>query len=150
MKRLVPTPYDDLQPYLDVVYPKLVVACSYSLGRLRAEDVIEYIRTNHMQIWLAFEDDDLDGFIITQILEYPAAKELRFICLTGVRVEGWQEFMETIGGWIPYTKQVEDWAESIGCTISQVECPAPWEVYLKDYEYRRGHVLLQKKLSKRS
>ena len=56
MKRLVQYPYDDLSDYLDIVFPKLVIACSYSIGRFKAEDIIEQIKTNQMQIWLAFDD----------------------------------------------------------------------------------------------
>ena len=146
MKRLVPTLYDDLQPYIGAIYPKLVVACSHSIGRYTADDILGYIKKNHMQIWLAFDGDELDGFILTQIIEYPQAKELRFLCLSGVKVEGWQAFVETIEDWIPFTKEVEDWGKSLGCSISQIECPATWEIYMRDFEYKRGHILLCKEL----
>lgn len=146
MKRLVPTLYDELHPYLAVIYPKLVIACAYSGGKYIAEDVMEYIKINHMQIWLAFDEDELDGFILTQVIDYPRAKALRFLCLTGVRIEGWQAFMEVIDDWIPFTQQVEDWGKSIGCKRSEIECPATWEIYMRNYAYKRGHVLLDKEL----
>ena len=64
----------------------------------------------------------------------------------GVGVDGWRKFMERIGGWLPFVRQVEEWGHSIGCKLSTIECPSTWELYLKDYDYRRGHVLLHKEL----
>jgi hypothetical protein len=147
MKRLVQTSFDDLQPFMGLVFPKLVVACRYSIGRYEAGDIIEYIKTNHMQLWLAFDEEELDGFILTQIIDYPQAKALRFLCLMGVRIEGFQEFMAVIGDWLPFVRQVEEWAIGLGCVLSQIESPAAWELYMRDYGYKRGHVILDKELA---
>ena len=146
MKTLVQTSYENLLPHLDAILPKLVIACSYSIGRFKAEDIIENIKLNRMQIWLAFDGDKLDGFILTQILDYPQTKALRILCLMGVGIEGWQKFMGAICDWIPFVRQVEDWAKGLGCTLSQIECPATWELYLRDMNYKRGHVLLDREL----
>ena len=146
MKRLVQYPYDDLLEHIDAIFPKLVIACSYSIGRFKAEDIIEQIKTNQMQIWLAFDEKKLDGFILTQVLNYPQTLALRILCLMGVEIEGWQSFMACINDWIPFVRQVEDWAKGFGCTLSQIECPATWELYLRDMGYKRGHVLLDREI----
>lgn len=146
MKRLVRTPYDDLLPFIELLFPKLVAACAQSMGRYKAEDIIKCIKADSMQIWLAFEDEKLDGLILTQIIEYPQSMALRFLCLTGVGVDGWQEFMSVIQEWLPFVKQIEDWARNLGCKLSQIECPAAWELYMRDYGYVRTHVLLDREL----
>ena len=147
MKNLVLSSYDDLLPYMDRVFPKLEIACSYSLGRFQAVDIVEYLRVGFMQIWLAFDDDVLDGFILTQIIDYPRAKELRVLCLTGVEIEGPLAFLASIRDWIPHVKTLETHAVSIGCSLVQIECPAQWELLVKDFGYERGHVLLKKEIA---
>lgn len=146
MKRLVQSTFLDLDNYIEQIFPKLVIACSYSIGRFKAEDIIELIKTNQMQIWLAYNDDALDGFILTQILNYPQTMALRIFCLMGIEVEGWRKFMMVINDWIPFVRQVEDWGKSLGCTLSQIECPATWELYLRNFGYKRGHVILDREL----
>ena len=147
MKNLVLSSYDDLLPYMDKVFPKLEIACSYSLGRFQAVDIVEYIRIGFMQIWLAFDGDELDGFVLTQILDFPRAKELRILCLMGVRIEGPQAFLASIGSWLEFVKKVEDHGREIGCSLVQIECPATWELLVKDFGYERGHVLLKKEIA---
>lgn len=146
MKRLALTSFAELQQHMKAVLPKLDIACSYSIGRYTSKDILKYIEADYMQIWLAFNGDELDGFILTQIIDYPQAKSLRFICLMGVGVEGWQEFIRVIDGWLPFTRQIEEWGLSMGCSLSQIECPAAWDLYLRNFGYSRGHVLLDKEL----
>ena len=147
MKNLVLSSYDDLLPYMDKVLPKLAIACSYSLGRFKAEDIVEYLRVGAMQAWLAFsEARELDGFILSEIITWPRCKELRILCLMGVAIEGPAEFLQKIGGWLHLVKQVEDHARGAGCALVQIECPAQWELLLRDFGYERGHVLLKKEI----
>lgn len=146
MKKLVQSSFDDLQPFMGLVLPKLEIACRFSIGKYTAEDIFDFVKKDIMQIWLAFDDEVIDGFIITQIVGYPKIKSLRFICLMGVGIEGWQKFMCAIGDWLPFVRQVEDWGKSIGCSLSQIECPAPWENYMTNYGYSRGHVILNREL----
>ncbi len=146
MRRLVPASQNDLAVMEDRIYPKLVTACEYSLGRFKAEDIIENIKKNIMQLWLAFNDEVLEGLLITEIVQYPQKRAVRIICLTGIEVDGWQKFVSVIEEWIPFTKQIESWGKSIGCSMSQIECPPTWELYLRDFEYKRGHVLLHKEI----
>lgn len=147
MKRLVLTSFDDMQEYSDVLYSRLEDACKFSLGRYKAEDLINSIKINHMQLWLAFDGADLDGFILTQIINYPQSMALRFLCVMGVVIDNWLEFIKNIGSWLPFVKQIEGWAQSIGCVLSQIECPAAWELYMRDLGYKRGHVMLDKELA---
>ena len=146
MKCLLQTSHDDLLTHIDAILPKLVIACSYSKGKFKAEDIIEQIKSNQMQMWLAFDRDNLDGFIITQILDYPRTKTLRIFCLMGVGVEGWKKFLTVINDWIPFVRQVEAWGKSLGCTLSEIECPSTWELYLGNFGYNRAHVLLDREI----
>lgn len=137
---------EELEEYLGLILPNLEDACKHSLGRYEANDILRCIADGTMQIWLGFDKEVLEGFILTQVIDYPKVKAVRFLCLRGVSVEGWHEFMSKIGDWLPFVKQVEDWALSLGCSLSQIECPATWELYLRDFGYKRGHVLLDRSL----
>ncbi len=147
MKHLVLTSFEEMQKHMGVLRSCLQEACTFSLGRYCAEDLISYIQAGHMQLWLAFTGECLDGFLLTQIIPYPQTKAVRFLCCMGVDIDNWLEFIKRIGDWVPYVEQIEDWARGLGCTLSQIECPAPWELYMRDLGYKRGHVLLDKELA---
>lgn len=64
----------------------------------------------------------------------------------GVEIDGWQKFMTVIDSWIPFVRQIEEWGKGLGCTLSQIECPTTWELYLRDFGYKRGHVILDREI----
>ena len=132
---------------MGLVLPKLVTACAESNGRYTAEDIIQNISDNSMQIWLAFNGEALDGFILTQMLSYPHARTVRFMCAAGVGIDGPQEFVDQIKDWMPFMQQVEDWAYGLGCSLSQIEAPPQWAYYIKHAGYGSEHVLFSKRLS---
>lgn len=146
MKRLALTSFDELSPYMDVVQPRLIEACSYSGGRYSPEHLVESLQNNSMQIWLAFDGDDLNGFLLSQILEYPKARTLRFFCCMGVKIGGWQVFMTEIGGWLPFMAEAEEWGKHQGCSLSQIEAPQGWGLLIKNLGYNPTHVLFEKGL----
>ena len=86
------------------------------------------------------------GYILTEVINYPRAKAVRFLCLTAIDIKGFDKFLAVIGEWVPFVKQVEEWAKGIGCVLSQIESPATWELFMKDYGYRRTHVYLDREL----
>lgn len=147
MKRLSLTPFEILVPYLGLIEPKIAIACSKSNGRYSAEDILSSIRDNSMQIWLAFKGESLDGFVLTQILSYPQARVARLMCAMGIEIDGPEAFVEEIRDWLPFIKNVEDWAKSLGCPLMQIEAPLGWEFYVRGLGYGNEHVLFSKGLT---
>lgn len=147
MKRLSLTSFDDLKPYLDLIEPKIVIACSTSNGRYKSEDILNGIRDNSMQIWLAFNVESLNGFVLTQLLSFPQARVARLMCAMGIEIDGPGAFLAEIRDWLPFIKQIEDWAKSLGCSLMQIEAPPGWEFYVRNLGYGDEHVLFSKGLT---
>ena len=147
MKRLVLTSHDDLVPYLDTVFPKIVASCSHSGGRITGEGVLAQLKTNQMQIWLAFNGMTIDGFVLTQIYDWGKTKTLKIFCVEGVAVEGWEKFLSVIDDWVGVVKEIEDWAKNLGCTLCEIECQPGWELLLRGFGYQKSHVLLSRDLA---
>ena len=145
MKRLLHSPYDDVLS--TVVYPKIVEACKTSAGKFGADDVVKKIKSNEYQLWLAYDDEDLDGIVLTEIVQYPQAKTLRFICLTGIKVDDFSKFMAVIDDWLVFVNQIEEWGKSLGCVLSEIEGPQGWGALMKKYGYKCSHIILNKELT---
>lgn len=147
MKQLITPSLKDFEKLRDKIYPSLVAACIHSSGRFEAQDIINQIKSYDVQIWLAFEDDQLEGFLLSHVVIYPRAKTLKIFCCVGVGIDGPGKFISKIGEWIPSIAKIEEWAKSIGCNRSQIECPASWAIVLRDTAYKTTHIILDKDIT---
>jgi hypothetical protein len=129
----------------DIALPALEIACASSMGRYRPSDILAEIERGSMQVWLAKDGDALEGFLLTQILDFPGYKTLRLLCCQSVSVDA-VEFMGTIREYLPLLSVIEDWGRELGCAYSEIEAPETWELLLRGTDYVRGHVLLAKRL----
>ena len=129
----------------DIALPALEVACASSMGKYNPTDILAEIERGSMQVWLAKDGDALDGFLLTQLLNYPGYKTLRLMCCQAVSVVA-VDFMGTIREYLPLLTVIEDWGRKLGCELSEIEAPETWELLLRGTEYVRGHVLLAKRL----
>ena len=144
MKKIFQPSAEELEAKMDVVHTALAAACETSHGRYKAEDLIQQVKDRSVQLWFGYDGDDFDIIALTTIIAYPQARTLSFFCLTGVRIQGWQQFLLHVNEWLPLIKGIEDWGITVGCTLFQIECPAPWERFLKEYGYAGTHVTLYK------
>lgn len=147
MKQLISPSLEDFEKLLDKIQPSLVAACAHSSGRFEAEDIISQIKSRQIQIWLAFEDDQLEGFLLSHVVYYSRTKTLKIFCCAGVGIDGPGKFISRIGDWVTSIATIEDWAKSVGCNVIQIECPPTWALVLRDTTYKTTHIILDKDLS---
>ena len=66
--------------HIDLVWkdiePFAVKCAKYTYDRFSADDMLEGIKTKDQQLWIAFDDNKIQGFWITEVLEYPQIKTL--------------------------------------------------------------------------
>jgi hypothetical protein len=48
----------------------------YTYGRFTAEDMLQGLLTKDQQLWIAFDDEGIHGFWVTEVLTYPQTKTL--------------------------------------------------------------------------
>lgn len=100
--------------HLPIIWPKIEGYVDKSLARdpLRRFwpiNVLECLIEGRSRLWVAFdsERDEFDGFVITEIIPWPRAKECRAWLIGGQRLRLWQDEMR---------RMIEAYARAQGCT----------------------------------
>ena len=69
-------PYGMLSGVLLHVLPYLKVSEDWSKGRASVDDILRFLFTGQMQLWIALDDTKIYGHIITEVKQYPQCKML--------------------------------------------------------------------------
>lgn len=134
--QLVEFPLSELGDWLPSVIPLLQEACKRSSDKYEAIDVIREVYAKRMQLWNAIEDGKIHAIGITEIANYPHARVCRLLAATG-------EDIEVLKHMLP---KLEGWAKELGCDWIEPVCRAGYERALKEFGYRKQHIILEKKL----
>ena len=51
-------------------------AAKYTYGRFSANDIKNDLLTKQQQLWIAFDELDAYGFVVTEVIQYPKIKTL--------------------------------------------------------------------------
>lgn len=69
-------PYGLLSTALPQVLPYLDVSEGWTRGRSNVDDILKFLFTGQMQLWVAMDKSKIYGHIITEIKQYPQCKML--------------------------------------------------------------------------
>lgn len=89
------------------VEPHLVPAIEMSRGCFEAVDVMALCATGAMQLWVAYDGDDLVGAIVTELVDFPRRRMTRAPFAGGKDIRRWYAAMDAA---------VESWGRSWGST----------------------------------
>lgn len=120
------------------VTPLLKLAVDRSHGRQLLSQVLHQILTGYQQLFIAFtEDNEIIGFVITQLMNYPNKRNLALHFLGGERLDDWAE---------PMLELIEKWANSNGCDMLEATGrPGLWSK-LKHHGWSKAYVVFEKGL----
>jgi hypothetical protein len=62
----------------------------YSYGRFRSSDVLHQMISDGAIVWKVLEDENIVGFLVGKIVEYPERKYLSVDTLSGIRADKWE------------------------------------------------------------
>ena len=65
-------------------------ALAYTYGRYEPEDTLDELLAGTHQLWIAFEDGDINGAVISHILQYPRKRFLGCPIVTGDEFSTWK------------------------------------------------------------
>lgn len=114
----------------------IVEACAYNGGRYRAEDHLNELMAGIKQLWMVVSGDDVLAVVITEIIDYPRKRCATIHICTGNGLAEWAKFLPTI----------EAWAREHGCAEMFLMARPGMERALRDQNYQKSHVLLEKTL----
>ena len=98
-------------------------------------DVLTDLRAGRAQLWLATDNDEVEGIAVTCITEYPQTTTCLIWLCAGISREKYT----------PLIGNIEQWAKSQGCASISLEGRAGWERILTDFN--KTKIILEKRLS---
>jgi len=87
-------------------------------------DVLQDLRRGSAQLWLATDDNVVEGIAVTVINDHPQCSTLLIWLCAGIEHEKYT----------PHICNIEDWAREQGCQKVSLEGRPGWEKVLGDYE----------------
>lgn len=93
------------------LYPKLAKhlqrAADYTFGRYEPEDIVELVSSGRAQLWVAIDDEVVNGLAVTHAITYPRKKCLEVIFISGEELCKWRA---------PMLQMLQHWAYDSGCS----------------------------------
>ena len=88
---LVPT--DHIREVWPAVAGYIQNALVYTYGRYELEDVFELIDSGEYLLWIAFNEERIEGAVVTHIIHYPRKRFLGCPFVTGDNFASWKQPM---------------------------------------------------------
>ena len=119
------------------VYRYLVYGRKYLEEHMSLEDVYASVYSGALQMWLGVYQNQIESVGLTQIMNYPLCRSLRFVWIGGSGFRHYRQY----GDWI------ELWARRNGCSKIEVLGRPGWMKMLEGQGYEPKAVLLEKDIS---
>ena len=98
----------------------------HGVGEYTTDDIKQLCQSKQMQLWIKWDDEEVKGAFVTQILNYPQMKILLVLLLGGNDFIKWRDEVDEI--LIGYGKEHN-------CKYVEFFGRKGWKNYLKDINY---------------
>ena len=139
MIKAVLIPTENVEQCWTLVDKHIANALARSGSHYNSNDIKENCLDNKMQLWLGWNNDEENGHYctaITEILQRPNTKVCNIFIATGREMKKWGHVMD----------ELAEWAKSKDCTHMESHARLGWERVLKNYNFEKTHVFLERKL----
>lgn len=113
------------------VFPRiesyLESAAEYTYGRFKAQDIKDRLLKSDQKLWIAFEDETIYGFVVTEVLMYPQIKTLVMHFTAGKELPKWKDAM---------LKELKRFAKDFNCSIIESYGRRGWSKVFKNDGYK--------------
>ena len=117
--------------YLDEVWPKITGymegAAEYTFGRFNAEDILDGLKTKPQQLWIAYNDAEILGAVVTEIMVYPRMNTLTMHFTGGKELAKWKS---------PMLEHLQIFAQANDCSVIESFGREGWGRVFKDDGYK--------------
>lgn len=86
-------PNTDYQLCFNAIHDYIKKSAKYTYGRYNAEDIKKDILKNNKQLWIAYESNQIYGFVVTEVITYPQLKSLVMHFTGGIKLNKWKDGM---------------------------------------------------------
>jgi len=129
-------PGEHIQQVWHEIVPLVELGLEYSAGEYEPIDIYQQIQKGTMQLWVAAEDLQLKGIILTEFLYFPRALVCQVVMAAGTTVERWEHCLDLI----------EHWAYEQGVTEMRAFARPGWKVKAQKHGYDMKYCVYRKPL----
>jgi hypothetical protein len=130
-------PYGAVSGIVPAILPFLHESQGWTRGRATVDDILRFILTGQMQLWVVHDDQRIYGHTITEIKQYPQCKLLTVqYC---AMQPGAMELVEN-----EMQDKAAQFAKSVGCAGIEFVGRPGWRKTANKYGYEVQSVMYQK------
>ena len=117
----------------NAIEPLLKRALQYSDGKYSLPGIQSLLLNHHAVCWLALENTEIKGVLLTKINEFECSKRASLFMLAGDDLDKLMKLYPTI----------KNWALRMGCDALELFGRPGWEKKLKKYDFEKTHIVLR-------
>jgi len=142
---IVEIPASNLKDVWNLVKKDIDQALSYSGNYTDSEFVLEQLKQNKFQLWVLWDKskqatiDKYYGVVVTEIIQRKLRRSCNIFIVTGRHRQKWQHLIS----------ELENFAIKNQCNCMELFARPGWEKIMKNKNYKRTHVVLEKQLKKK-
>jgi hypothetical protein len=143
--KLVRIPTSNIDEVWPLVKKDIANALVFSGNHTDAQFVFDTLKQEKFQLFVVWDKDQKTtlekyyGVVVTEIVEKKLTKACHIFIMTGRQRQKWTALI----------KVIEDFAEQNNCDLLELIARPGWQRILKDYNYKRTHVVLEKPIIKK-
>jgi hypothetical protein len=120
-----------LPEYIELVWPKIETyikgAADYTYNRFTADDIKKGLINRPQQLWIAYDEGEIYGAVVTEVFSYPLMKALIMHFTGGKKLMRWKK---------PMLELLQRFARDQGCSIIESYGRPGWEKVFKNDGYK--------------
>jgi hypothetical protein len=120
-----------LPEHIELVWPDIeqymIGAAQYTYNRFNADDIKKDLINKPQQLWIAYDEGQIYGAVVTEIIEYPQITTLMMHFTGGKKLPYWKQ---------PMLKLLQKFAKDHACNIIESYGRPGWEKVFKDDGYK--------------
>lgn len=122
---------------IPALLPHLNSSSRWTRGRATVDDILQMILSGQMQLWVAHDERNIFGHVITEIKAYPRCKMLtvQYCAMQSGALEQVEDVMQQIA---------ERFAKDAGCAGIEFVGRPGWRATAKKYGYEVQSVMYQR------
>ena len=143
--KLVRIPTSNINEVWPLVKKDIADALVFSGNHTDAQFVFDTLKQEKFQLFIVWDKNQKTtlekyyGVVVTEIVEKKLTKACHIFIMTGRQRQKWTALI----------KVIEDFAEQNDCDLLELVARPGWQRILKDYNYKRTHVVLEKPIIKK-
>ena len=139
---LVRIPTQELDKTWGLIDKDIRQALAYSSQLTDSDFVFETAKEDKFQVWIIWDKnqkktiDKYFGVVVTELIKRKLGKVCHIYIATGRQRHKWQHLI----------KKIEEFAKDEGCQMMELIARPGWQRVLNLFNYKRTHVVLEKKI----